>query len=157
MKKKLLSLLFLACMAGHVVAQETLHKSTTLIGIWNQLTPQRVDSAKTVMLPTGNFKIYNVDRTFLLLVNNGKGLCGITAYGTYDGRTPGELTEKLEYHAVSQELNSGNSTSKIRYSIQNDNIMRLEYYNSDIKKWIPEIWIRVTPLSPNQKQKLFLR
>lgn len=157
MKKKLFSLLFLACVAGHAVAQETLHKSTTLIGIWNQLIPHRVDSAKTVMLSSGNFKIYNVDRTFLLLVNNGKGLCGITAYGTYDGRTPGELTEKLEYHAVSQELNSGNSTSKIRYSIQDDNIMRLEYYNSDIKRWIPEVWIRVTPLSPNQKQKLFLK
>ncbi len=146
MKKKLFSLLCLFCLVGQVCAQETLHKSTTLIGIWNQMRPYRLDSTRVVWMPTGNFKIYNIDRTFLLLINDGKGTCAITAYGTYDGRTPGEFTEKLEFHAYSKALNSGNSTSKLRFALQNDSIMQLEYYNSDIKKWVPELWKRVTPL-----------
>lgn len=151
MKKILFSLFCLFCFVGQGYAQETLQKSKGLIGIWNQLVLKEADSTKTVMVPSKTFKIYNVDRTFLLMVNQGSGVCGITAYGTYEGRTPGELTEKLQFHAFSELLNSGHSTSEIRYSIQDDNIMRLEYYNSDIKEWIPEIWVRVTPFSLKEK------
>lgn len=147
MKKKLFSLICLLCLVGQVCAQEALYNSKGLVGIWNQLVPKQKDSTKTVMVPSKTFKIYNVDRTFLLMINQGQGVCGITAYGTYEGRTPGEITEKLEFHAFSESLNSGHSTSEIRYSIQDDNIMRLEYYNSDIKQWIPEIWVRVTPFA----------
>ena len=153
MKKKLFSLICLLCFVGQVCAQEALHNSKGLVGIWNQLVPKQKDSTKTVMVPSNTFKIYNVDRTFMLLVNNGGGVCGITTYGTYEGRTPGELTEKLEFHAFSESLNSGHSTSEIRYSIQDDNIMRLEYYNSDIKKWVPEIWVRVTPFELKNKKQ----
>lgn len=151
MKKILYSLICLFCLAGQTYGQEPLYKSKGLVGIWNQLVPKQKGSLKTVLVPSGTFKIYNIDRTFLLMVNNGGGVCGITAYGTYEGRTPGELTEKLEFHAFSEPLNSGKSTSEIRYSIQDDNIMRLEYYNSDIKQWIPEIWVRVTPFSLKEK------
>ena len=119
MKQKLflfIAAVFFCLTAG---AQETLYKSTSLIGIWNQLQPYPIDSVRMAWIPTGNFKIYNVDRTFLLFINNGKGLTAITAYGEYDGRKPGEFTETLHFHAYSKELNSGNSKSTLRYKMQN--------------------------------------
>ena len=62
MKQKLflfIAAVFFCLTAG---AQETLYKSTSLIGIWNQLQPYPIDSVRMAWIPTGNFKIYNVDR-----------------------------------------------------------------------------------------------
>lgn len=151
MKQKLflfIAAVFFCLTAG---AQETLYKSTSLIGIWNQLQPYPIDSVRMAWIPTGNFKIYNVDRTFLLFINNGKGLTAITAYGEYDGRKPGEFTETLHFHAYSKELNSGNSKSTLRYKMQNDSVMQVEFYNENIKKWVPELWRRVTELHTKRK------
>lgn len=137
--------LCLACLGTN--AQETLFDSKSLVGIWSHVIQFKAPTGDTVEMPSGNFKIYNVDSTFMsMFIANGKGKINMT--GKYKQLSENEIEEHIAVQKVQSKMN--NSVTKMEYYLMEDNnVMLLKYYNEAFKRWIPEKWIRVTlPQTP---------
>lgn len=147
-----LFLLLLLSIAYVANAQETLSNSKSLVGIWQQLIPVKSggEGAEGTVrfLPTGNYKIYNVDHTFLLFTTDKQGYSGITGYGTYEEKGEGECIEHVTYLFYNSKMSGTEST--IRYKMHDRSMATMEYYNTALKTWVPEAWKRVDVLKAKQ-------
>lgn len=137
--KKIFCVLLLASFGLVLNAQNKSAGLSQLFGIWQQeLTA--VKDGKMVTVPTGVFKIFNADHSFLIFVIKDKTTT--TVEGTFaDKGTKGEYEETVSKHLVTPAMVG--TTSKLRYEIKPEGLMIMKYYNDAVKEWVPEFWRRI--------------
>lgn len=137
MKKVFVMLLLVS--VGLVVNAQSKSDVSQLFGIWQQELAV-VKDGKMVTEPTGVFKIFNKDNSFLVFVIQDKTT--ITVEGTFAGKgTKGEYEETVTKHVLTPAM--AGTTSKLRYEIKPEGLMIMKYYNEAVKEWVPEFWRRI--------------
>ncbi len=137
--KKVFFVLLLASFGLMVNAQNKSAGLSQLFGIWQQeLTA--VKDGKMVTVPTGVFKIFNTDHSFLVFVIKDKTTTTVEGTFTEKG-TKGEYEETVSKHLVTPAMVG--TTSKLRYEIKPEGLMIMKYYNEAVKEWVPEFWRRI--------------
>ena len=118
-------------------------ESKSLLGVWQQAIAGQPSTGKTYIQKVKNYKVLNADNTIYTLFDKGGNLV-IGLYGSYEMTSDSTFTEKIIKHG--QNPGMSGSESQLRFKMIDDNTIALQYYNSVIKVWIPEVWVRV-PLS----------
>lgn len=143
MKKSILTvaLMVVTCIA---FAQKDLIESKSLVGIWQMQGMRNTEDGKTQLVRLGNYKVLNKDGTFYAFaITNNDLTTNVSICGSFKITSDSTYTESVIAHYTSPEMN--NSESKMRYKFIDKDTLVLEYYNNAIKRWIPEVWVRVTP------------
>lgn len=137
--KKIFLLVLFACIGLTANAQKKSANSSKLTGIWQQELTVAKDG-KMVTVPTGVFKIFNKDNSFVVFVIKEKTTA--TVQGTFAEKgTKGEFEETVSKHLITPAMEG--TTSKLRYEIKPDGLMIMKYYNEAVKEWVPEFWRRI--------------
>lgn len=137
--KKIFLMLLLASIGFVANAQEKSVNSSPLQGIWQQEFSV-VKDGKMATVPTGVFKIFNKDGSFLIFVIKDKTI--VTVEGTYaENGEKGEYEETVSKHLLTPAMTG--TTSKLRYDIKPEGLMIMKYYNDAVKEWVPEFWRRI--------------
>lgn len=143
MKKSIftVALMVVTCMA---FAQKDLIESKSLVGIWQMQGTRNTADGKTQLVRLGNYKVLNTDNTFYAFaITNNDLTTNVSICGSFKITSDSTYTESVIRHYTSPEMN--NSESKMRYKFIDKDTLVLEYYNDANKRWIPEVWVRVTP------------
>lgn len=137
--KRILFVLLLVSVGLMVKAQNKSAGVSQLYGIWQQeLTA--VKDGKMVTVPTGTFKIFNKDNSFIVFVIKDKTTA--TVEGTFSEKgAKGEYEETVSKHLITPAMVG--TTSRLRYEIKPEGLMIMKYYNEAVKEWVPEFWRRV--------------
>lgn len=141
----------MAC-CGTLFAQEHLAESKSLAGMWRQFVIRKTPQGEFVKIKSGNYKVMNPDGTFYAFVTWGTGkdydpdtdITSMNMYGTYTVTSDSTFTEHIVRHSANSAMNNSDSDLKYKFLPQSDNnLMVMEYKNSAINRWIPEMWERV--------------
>lgn len=139
-----IALLVVTCMA---FAQKEFIESKSLVGIWQQAQANQSNDGQIKLIKTPVYKVLNTDNTYVLFSIGSNDLTtNVSHWGTYKITSDSTFTESVTRHYTSPALDK--SESQMRFKLLDENALLMEYYNDTNKKWIPELWIRVTPLKP---------
>lgn len=143
MKKSILTvaLMVVTCMA---FAQKDLVESKSLVGIWQLAQVKQTADGQSKIINTPSYKILNADKTFVFFsISSNELNTNVSHWGTYNITSDSTYTESVTRHYTSPALDK--SESQMRFKLLDENTLFMQYYNDAYKRWIPEVWVRVTP------------
>ncbi len=145
MKKTKLTLLVVVMITFLVSCSSPLNKSKvenmvvskSLIGVWRQMSV----GLDGKLIPTGNYKFLNTDKTFYSMVFWGSFKPStIMMYGNYNITSDSTYVESIVKH---NNTKMSGTESELKYKLLDTNTLLIQYKNEVLNKWIPEIWKRV--------------
>lgn len=146
MKKSFFTIALLVVI-GMAFAQKEFIESKSLVGIWQLSQANKSADGQIKLIKTPTYKALNTDNTFVMFSIGSNDLTtNVSHWGTYKITSDSTYTESVTRHYTSPALDK--SESQMRFKLLDENALLMEYYNDTNKKWIPELWIRVTPLKP---------
>ena len=148
--KKLIFTVALMAITGMAFAQKDLVESKSLVGIWQQAQANQSNDGQLKITKQPVYKVLNTDNTFFCFAISSNDLSStVSHWGTYKITSDSTYSESVTRHYTSPALDK--SESQMRFKLLDENALLMEYYNDANKMWIPELWIRVTPLKPLNK------
>ena len=141
-----------------VIKPTHLVESKGVVGFW-QLVGELKVGERTDYIPFPNFKIYNVDGTFLVMryidvtqkSTNSGGPMIVTLYGTYKVEKDGKISEFIDGTLVNTKVTG--TKSELEYTLEKENnILAIRYKLATSSEWVSEKWMRVFYKVPSKDE-----
>ncbi|UCS95408.1 DUF4488 domain-containing protein [Echinicola marina] len=137
-----------------LAAQTHVPASESIVGIWRQTAIMNNFTGKMIDVKSGNYKVFNSDRTYYTFIIWGKQSITqettIGQYGNYNITSDSTLIEHIIEHTVNPKMND--SESHIRYELIDENNLIIKW-SLDNKTWTSEKWTRLPLSIPNIQKK----